>query len=63
MRNLSLTDRRILLCLKKGRSTPKAIAKETEIGKDYVWQRLRLLELEGHIKKVDTGLYEYVERP
>jgi len=62
---LNEADEKVLqvLAADGGRMRPVHIAKEVDLGRSYVSQRVKRLCEHGHIKKPYDGLYELVDDP
>lgn len=59
----SETDRKILDTLHEGRNIPSNIADDIGVSRQYVQQRLQILEAAGYITNIGRGVYELVDDP
>ena len=56
-------DDRILGLLAEGRNVPSNLADELGVSRQYVQQRLKLLEAADYVDNIGRGVYELVEDP
>ncbi|MFP8890774.1 MarR family transcriptional regulator [Natrialbaceae archaeon A-CW2] len=56
-------DDKILDILGEGRNVPSNIADELDVTRQYVQQRLQLLEAADYVTNIGRGVYELVEDP
>lgn len=56
-------DDRILDLLADGRNVPSNIAEDLGVSRQYVQQRLQLLEAAEYVQNIGRGVYELVEDP
>ncbi|MFD1562802.1 hypothetical protein ACFR99_04490 [Haloarchaeobius amylolyticus] len=56
-------DDKILDVLTEGRNVPSNIADELDVTRQYVQQRLQLLEAADYVQNIGRGVYELVEDP
>ena len=49
--------------LHEGRNVPSNIADDIGVTRQYVQQRLKLLEAAGHVNNIGRGVYELVNDP
>lgn len=56
-------DEKVIDVLHDGRNVPANIADELEVSRQYVHQRLSLLEAADYVHNIGRGVYELVEDP
>jgi len=56
-------DDRILGLLAEGRNVPSNLADELDVSRQYVQQRLKLLEAADYVENIGRGVYELIEDP
>ncbi|WP_207589448.1 MarR family transcriptional regulator [Halomontanus rarus] len=56
-------DNKILDVLSDGRNVPSNIADELEVSRQYIQQRLQLLEAADYVENIGRGVYELVDDP
>jgi len=56
-------DRRIVAELAEGRNVPSNIADTTGVSRQYVQQRLQVLEAGDYVVNIGRGVYELVDDP
>lgn len=56
-------DEQILDVLASGRNVPSNIADETGVSRQYVQQRLQVLEAADYVENIGRGVYELVNDP
>lgn len=56
-------DRRILDVLHEGRNIPSNIADELGVTRQYIQQRLQVLEAGDHVENVGRGVYGVIDDP
>lgn len=61
--DLNETDKAILDMLADGRNVPANIADELDVSRQYIHQRMKLLETADNIQNIGRGVYELVEDP
>lgn len=61
--DLNDTDRTILDMLSEGRNVPANMADNLDVSRQYVHQRIKLLERGDHVRNIGRGVYELVEDP
>lgn len=61
--DLNETDRAILDMLTDGRNVPANIADEMDVSRQYVHQRIKLLETADYVHNIGRGVYELIEDP
>ena len=59
----SETDQKILDTLREGRNIPSNIADDIGVSRQYVQQRLQILEAANYIRNIGRGVYEVVDDP
>jgi ArsR family transcriptional regulator, cadmium/lead-responsive transcriptional repressor len=61
--DLQPVDWRIVEELREGRNVPSNIADNVDMTRQYVSQRLKLLEAAGYVENVGRGVYGLVSDP
>ena len=61
--DLKEIDNQILDLLAEGRNVPSNLADELDVTRQYIQQRLKLLEAADYIQNIGRGVYEVVEDP
>lgn len=56
-------DDEILEKLSEGRNIPSNIADDLDVSRQYVQQRLKLLEAADYVENIGRGVYELIEDP
>ena len=56
-------DNKILDELHDGRNVPSNLAEELDVSRQYISQRLKLLEAADHVENVGRGVYQLVDDP
>jgi ArsR family transcriptional regulator, cadmium/lead-responsive transcriptional repressor len=56
-------DDKILNELHKGRNVPSNLAEELDVSRQYIQQRLKLLEAADYVENIGRGVYEIVNDP
>lgn len=56
-------DGRILDELAAGRNVPSNLAEELDSSRQWIQQRLKMLEAAGHVENIGRGVYELVDDP
>ena len=56
-------DDKILGELRKGRNVPSNLAEELDVSRQYIQQRLKLLEAADYVENIGRGVYEIVNDP
>ena len=56
-------DNKILDELHGGRNVPSNLADELDVSRQYISQRLKLLEAADHVENIGRGVYELVDDP
>jgi biotin operon repressor len=61
---LDESDEAIIKTIADGTAvSPKAIGDEIGEDRAFVWQRLRGLQIDGYVEKVQRGVYQVVDNP
>lgn len=61
--DLNDTDLTILDMLAEGRNVPANIGDELDVSRQYIHQRMKILETADYIRNIGRGVYELVEDP
>lgn len=61
--NIEDIDNQIAAVLADGRNVPSNIAEELNVSRQYVQQRLQVLEAGDHVINIGRGVYELVDDP
>lgn len=61
--DLNDTDRAVLDILAEGRNVPANIGDELDVSRQYIHQRMKLLETADYVRNIGRGVYELVEDP
>jgi ArsR family transcriptional regulator, cadmium/lead-responsive transcriptional repressor len=61
--DLKQIDERILDELHDGRNVPSNLAETLDVSRQYVQQRLALLEAADHVENIGRGVYELLDDP
>ncbi len=61
--DLNDTDRAVLDMLAEGRNVPANIGDELDVSRQYIHQRIKLLETADYVRNIGRGVYELVEDP
>jgi ArsR family transcriptional regulator, cadmium/lead-responsive transcriptional repressor len=61
--DLKEIDERILDELHDGRNVPSNLAETLDVSRQYVQQRLALLEAADHVENIGRGVYELLDDP
>lgn len=61
--DLNDTDRAVLDMLAEGRNAPANIGDELDVSRQYIHQRIKLLETADYVRNIGRGVYELVEDP
>lgn len=56
-------DDQIIEELREGRNVPSNLAEQLDVSRQYVQQRLKLLEAADHVENVGRGVYELIYDP
>lgn len=56
-------DQKIVAVLAEGRNVPSNIADEVDVSRQYVQQRLEVLEAGDYVTNIGRGVYELVADP
>ena len=56
-------DNQILDRLAEGRNVPSNLADDLDVSRQYVQQRLKLLEAADYVQNIGRGVYELLEDP
>jgi|AntDeeMinimDraft_4_1070355.scaffolds.fasta_scaffold10379_3 predicted transcriptional regulator len=61
--DLKEIDDQILDLLAEGRNVPSNLADELDVTRQYIQQRLKLLEAADYVQNIGRGVYEVIEDP